>query len=123
MTHFIYHITSQTEWSDAQKQGTYSPNSLRSNGFIHCSKLDQILRVANSFFIYQHGLVILVIDPSELGTNLRWEAGADKVDEYFPHIYGPLNSDAVLEVIEFEPGVDGRFLLPQSLTAFHNDPL
>jgi uncharacterized protein (DUF952 family) len=117
VTNFIYHITYLTAWSAAQEKDGYSPDSLTSNGFIHCSKVDQILRVANSYYPNQHGLVILVIDPSRLNPKVRWEAGTDKTDELFPHIYGPLNSDAVVRVLDFEPGVDGRFLLPQSLAA------
>jgi len=117
VTNFIYHISSLTAWSAAQEQGRYSPDSLTNNGFIHCSKKDQILRVANSYYSNQRGLVILVIDPSKLNPKVRWEAGTDKADELFPHIYGPLNSDAVVRVLDFEPGAEGRFLFPQSLAA------
>jgi hypothetical protein len=33
----------------------------------------------------------------------------------FPHIYGPLNLDAVTEVMDFPCGPDGRFVLPAAL--------
>jgi len=33
----------------------------------------------------------------------------------FPHLYGPLNLDAVVEVLPFEPLTDGHFLLPESV--------
>jgi uncharacterized protein (DUF952 family) len=84
-------------------------------GFIHCSKAGQILRVANLVFAGQHGLVLLEIDPGRLTSLLRWEPGADLATELFPHIYGPINLDAVLHVIDFEPGPDGKFHLPKSL--------
>jgi uncharacterized protein (DUF952 family) len=112
---FIFHITSRPSWSVAQKSGVYSADSLTSEGFIHCSKADQIMRVANSFFTNQHGLVILVIDPSQLKSEVRWEAGTDKADELFPHIYGPLNLEAVMRVLDFEPGSDCMFSLPTEL--------
>ena len=115
MTDSIFHIASRTSWSAAQKSGVYSADSLTNEGFIHCSKADQIARVANAFFANQHGLVILVIDMSQLKADLRWEVGTDKADELFPHIYGPLNLEAVVRVLDFEPGLDGKFHLPQTL--------
>ena len=115
MTGLIYHITSRISWSAAQTGGLYSADSLASQGFIHCSKADQILRVANSYYADQHGLVILEIDLSKLASQVRWEPGTDKADELFPHIYGPLNLAAVVRVLDFEPGPDGKFHLPDSL--------
>ena len=117
MTELIYHITPRTSWSAAQKPGVYSADSLMNEGFIHCSKLDQILRVANSFYANRQGLVILIIDPSLLKPQVLWEAGTDKADELFPHIHGALNLEAVVGVIEFEPGKDGIFLLPPALAS------
>jgi uncharacterized protein (DUF952 family) len=115
MTELIYHITSQASWSAALKSGTYSADSLMSDGFIHCSKTDQILRVADSYFANQHGLVILVVDPSRLTSQVCWEAGTDKADELFPHIYGPLNLEAVVRVLNFDQGPNGMFSLPIEL--------
>ncbi len=63
----------------------------------------------------QPGLVLLVIDPARLTSELRWEPGVDLATELFPHIYGPINLDAVVHVIDFEPGLDGKFHLPASL--------
>ncbi len=116
MTEFIYHITARASWAAAQKSGAYSADSLASEGFIHCSKLDQVKRAANSFYSNQHGLVILEIDPSRLKSEVRWEAGTDKADELFPHVFGPLNPEAVLRVLDFQPEADGKFELPVSLS-------
>jgi uncharacterized protein (DUF952 family) len=115
MTDFIFHITSRASWSAAQKTGLYSADSLPGDGFIHCSKVNQILRVANNFYANRHGLVILVIDPSQLKPEIRWEACTDKDDELFPHVYGPLNLQAVVSVRDFEPRPDGTFSLPAEL--------
>jgi len=117
MTDFIFHITSRTSWSAAQQSGCYSAESLESEGFIHCSKANQIMRVANTFFTKQHGLVILKIDPARLKSELRCDAGTDKANELFPHIYGPLNLEAVTSVFDFELGLDGEFHLPQALAS------
>jgi uncharacterized protein (DUF952 family) len=115
VTGLIYHITSRASWSAAQSSGVYSAESLASAGFIHCSKASQVLRVANSYYATQHGLAILEIDPVRLTPQVRWEAGTDKPDELFPHIYGLLNLEAVVRVFDFEPGPDGRFSLPEEL--------
>ncbi|MGD0751282.1 MAG: DUF952 domain-containing protein [Anaerolineales bacterium] len=109
------HVTSREAWSAAQGGGKYSADSLAGDGFIHCSKVDQIVRVANDFYSGQHGLVLLVIDPGCLTSELRWDAGTDLATELFPHIYGPINLEAVVEVVDFEPAADGKFHLPRSL--------
>jgi uncharacterized protein (DUF952 family) len=113
-------LTSRKEWLSAQQAGEYRAPSLESEGFIHCSTEQQIVSVANSFYAGQHGLVLLEIDPSRLQPELRWEppahpnpqADLPPKDELFPHIYGPLNIDAVVRVIEFEPTPNGNFSLP-----------
>ena len=115
MSEFILHATSRAAWSAAQAGGKYSADSLAGEGFIHCSKVEQILRVANAFYSGQRGLVLLVIDPGRLSSELRWDPGTDLASELFPHIYGPINLAAVVEVVDFEPAEDGKFHLPGSL--------
>src|SRR5512136_2799106 len=111
----ILHVTSRKTWSAAQKNRQYTADSLAGEGFIHCSKVSQIMRVADNFFAGQHGLVILLIDPARLIPELRWEPGADLETELFPHIYGPINLDAVVDILDFEPDAAGKFNLPKSL--------
>lgn len=108
----IYHITSRTAWEAAQTAGAYTAASLASEGFIHLSKVDQVLRVANAIYRNQTGLVLLVVDTQRVTHEIRWEPGTDKPDELFPHIYGPLNLDAVTRVVDFPPNPDGSFSLP-----------
>lgn len=115
----IYHITSRKEWSAAQKAGQYAAPSLASEGFIHASTSTQVLPVAEKFYKGQRGLVLLLIDPARLSSDLKWEPpfdgapppGAPPAD-LFPHVYGPINLDAVVHVLDFEPGADGKFILP-----------
>ncbi len=115
MTDTILHVTPRTSWSAAQKAGAYTVDTLAGEGFIHCSKADQILRVANLVFVGQHGLLLLVIDPARLTSELHWEPGVDLATELFPHVYGPINLDAVVDILDFEPDTDGKFHLPKSL--------
>jgi uncharacterized protein (DUF952 family) len=112
---FILHLTSRAAWTAAQSQGQVSADSLAGQGFIHCSKVEQILRVANSIYAGQSGLVLLLLDSRLLKSELRWEPGTDLASELFPHVYGPINLEAVLQVLDFAPAADGKFHLPPSL--------
>jgi uncharacterized protein (DUF952 family) len=108
MSETIYHITSRSAWSDAQASGAYAPDSLAAEGFIHCSSMSQVSRVANAFFSGITGLVLLAINVAALRPEVRWEPGTDKPDELFPHIYGPLNLEAVSGVTDFSPDPAGK---------------
>lgn len=118
---FILHLASNDAWLASVKDGIYHADSLSMEGFIHCSKPSQIMVVANAFYRGQSGLVLLMIDSSKLQPELKWEPPAEpepthaREGELFPHIYGPLNLDAVTEAIPFEPGADGRFAMPPEL--------
>jgi uncharacterized protein (DUF952 family) len=110
----ICHITRRTDWENAVAGGGYSADSLGSQGFIHCSTPPQVVRVANSLFRGQADLVLLCVDEKLVQPEIRYEnlrGGA----ELFPHIYGVLNPDAVVRVIEFPPDRDGRFELPREV--------
>ena len=121
----IYHITSRSTVEAAQKEGEYRAESLTKEGFIHFSQLHQLLGVANSFYGGQSNLIIMVVDPSRLKADLRYEPpvhpgavseASDEIslpdkDQLFPHLFGPLNFDAVIKVVDF-PSVAGRFELP-----------
>ena len=121
----VLHLASNIDWLAAVKQGEYRAVSLSTEGFIHCSTESQIVDVANAFYHGQHGLVLLVLNPDKLTSELKWEPPAHPNperaavigDELFPHIYGPLNVDAVTQIILFEPASDGTFSLPVELSA------
>ena len=115
MSEFILHLTSRAAWSAAQKSRQVVADSLVGQGFIHCSRASQILRVADLYFSGQPGLIILLIDPARLIPELRWEPGLDLETELFPHVYGPINLDAVVEVLDFKSDAAGKFHLPKSL--------
>jgi uncharacterized protein (DUF952 family) len=108
----ILHIAQQSQWEQAQATGLYEAASLTTEGFIHCSFSEQVIRVANAVFSNQHGLILLLINPQQVRSEIRSEV-AD--GDEFPHLYGPLNTDAVVEVFPFEPGDEGSFELPDAL--------
>ena len=114
----IFHITRSQQWEQAKQVQSYRGDTLDSEGFIHCSTLPQVLKSANKFFVGQTGLLLLSIDSEKVQAEVKYEFAAG---ENYPHIYGPLNVDAVLKVVDFEPGVDGKFELPAELTASINE--
>lgn len=119
----IYHITTRDAALEARFTGEYRPESLAREGFIHFSQRRQVLDVANAFYHGQADLVILVVEPSRLKAELRYEAplhpaNSDSLpsdSSLFPHLYGPLNMDAIIETVDFPPGENGLFSLPPLL--------
>ncbi len=107
----ILHITTKTDWETAVSAGQYAADSLESEGFIHCSTLEQVLGPANSYYRGQHGLVLLCIDPEQVQAPIVYEDCYES-GQAFPHIYGPLNLEAVTAVLDFPPNADGTFTLP-----------
>lgn len=104
----IVHLTQRREWLEAQERGTYLSNSLNQEGFIHCSKPEQILQVANRFYRDAPELVLLWIEPEKICSEIRWEAADGTL---FPHIYGPIDLAAVTKATEFKPDIDGFYRL------------
>ena len=104
----IYHITTRPQWQAAQQAGVYHIASLESDGFIHCSFLHQVLPSARRHFAGQPDLLVLGIDPDRLNAELRIERGTDSPQD-FPHIYGEVNLDAVVEVTPLDPAHPAGF--------------
>jgi len=112
----VLHIVSAAEWQRARQAGSYEPTSLGSGGFVHCSTPEQIVSVANANFRGKSGLVLLCINPKRLKAPVMYE-NLEGGTSLFPHIYGPVNLEAVVEVLDFALQQDGTFLLPAKLVA------
>ncbi|HRQ38956.1 MAG TPA: DUF952 domain-containing protein [Chloroflexota bacterium] len=110
----ILHISRRAEWETAVPSGLYTADSLKTEGFIHCSTPEQVLIPANERFRGQTDLLLLCIDPTRLAAPLVYE-DCYETGMLFPHIYGPLNVTAVWQVLEFPPQADGSFALPPEL--------
>ncbi len=101
----IYHVVNKRNWLKAVEQGFYEAESLATEGFIHASKIHQVQAVLNRYYPQdaahkgQSNLVVLHIDENKLTSPFIYEL-APSVNEEFPHIYGRLNIDAVLNVEE-----------------------
>lgn len=141
----ILHLISQQAWSQLAPGQPYAPESLQTEGFIHCTAGDALLiEVANTVYRSQAGeFLVLDIDETKLTAEVRWEAPAhpaaiaaestggapvppEAAAEYglpgtaaasepaqtpvtFPHIYGPLNRDAIVGVRRAVRNADGAF--------------
>lgn len=111
----LFHIIGNADRQAAMEAGRYAPPGLASEGFIHLSARSQILRPANLLYQGRSDLVLLVIDPDKLENDVVYEPGSHGEAEDFPHLYGTLNLDAIVDVVEFPCGPDGGFELPQGL--------
>jgi uncharacterized protein (DUF952 family) len=116
----ICHITTRTAWEAAQASGEFFSPEFDDHGFIHCSTSEQVLMIANAFFSGQSGLVLLVIDAARLKSPVRWEPphSTGRLPEFtqnavFPHVYGPVNVDAVARMVDLVPNANGNFVLPR----------
>jgi uncharacterized protein (DUF952 family) len=94
----IYHVAFADTWDDARQKGYYEHPSLKDEGFIHCSQEQQVAGVLERYFAGKTGLVKLVIDTNKLTSKLVFDWSPSTQDT-FPHIYGPINSEAVLDVV------------------------
>ncbi|MGH9871655.1 MAG: DUF952 domain-containing protein [Pyrinomonadaceae bacterium] len=116
----IFHIAKCEAWAsshvgtngdDQATSGFYRPEMFPVDGFVHCSTREQVVKVADIRFRGQPGLVLLCIDTDKITSEIRYE-NLEGGRELFPHIYGEISKNAVVQVADFEPGVDGYFALP-----------
>ncbi len=112
----IFHIAEEADWRAAQLSGDYRVSTrgrtLADEGFIHASRRDQVLGVAEAFYADAGPLVLLSIDPARLSSPVRDDEVSPGI--VFPHIYGPIELDAVVAAAPLERGADGRFVVPDS---------
>lgn len=110
----LLHICTIEEWLSVRAVNEIRPESLTSVGFVHLSSPEQVHLPANRLFAGREDLVLLVLDPARLGSPVRWEPGVpgDPASMVFPHLYGPLPTNAVTAVVNYAPGADGEFTPP-----------
>lgn len=117
----IFHVCDRATAQRVMAEGLYCPASLAAEGFIHLSQGHQVQAVIKAFYADVPDLVVLVVDPARLAAPLRYEAAASMpgfarggkapAAGAFPHLYGPLEAAAVLEIVvarKFDPQETGR---------------
>jgi uncharacterized protein (DUF952 family) len=102
----IFHITLPAHWEQAQRDGAITMSTrdvtLAEEGFVHCSFAEQLAATAARFFGDLDEVVVLRIDPSAITSPVVTEDLYDAGQE-FPHVYGPIDLAAVVEVRTASP--------------------
>jgi uncharacterized protein (DUF952 family) len=97
----VFHLTTAPDWAAAQKQGGYTVStrgrSLDDEGFIHCSQAEQVEATRERYYSDVPDLVLLVIETDLLTSPWRVEQ-LPGTDQPYPHVYGPVDLAAVVEV-------------------------
>ena len=117
----IYHIVTENDLKKYSSETGYAPPSLSGDGFIHCTQGKELsLIVAGDYFSQvEEPLLILEINAAKCRPEIRFEKAAPetggrehlKYQQIYPHIYGPLNLDAVERTGNLKKE-NGRFVWP-----------
>ncbi|MDB5074205.1 MAG: hypothetical protein JWO42_384 [Chloroflexi bacterium] len=99
-------------WEAARIAGFYTPPDYAAEGFIHASTPRQLPAVAAKHYHGRSNLVLLYVDAAMVRAEIRYEGRAG--GEQYPHIYGPLNVDAVIEAVEVTANADGSYTVPEA---------
>lgn len=105
----IYHLVPSSEYQQQIQDNLYRPTRFEQDGFIHCTgDMETLIKVANDYFAtISDTLLMLVIDTHRLEADLKFEppepiAGGSTAHLVegllFPHVYGPLNLEAIVEI-------------------------
>lgn len=99
----IFHIADRDRWRRSVATGEYTASTigmeLADEGFIHLSTADQLSGVVERFYRGVPNLVLLHVDETKLTAPLVFEQ-LDGAAEPFPHLYGPLDVGAVVDVTD-----------------------
>ena len=124
----IYHIVIESDFHAEFDGRVYLPAGLRRDGFVHCAFAPAVIPVANDYYADTLGrLLLLEIDPSRLAAETRYEAAAPLAGggtahlasaSLFPHVYGPLNIEAITGVGVLGRAADG-YAWPQAFMSLN----
>jgi uncharacterized protein (DUF952 family) len=103
-----YHLVPEEVWRARSKSFAYLPEAYEADGFIHCTDGEtEVIAVGNRYYTGDpRDYVVLTISREKLASPVKYEDPA----RIFPHIYGPLNLDAVVDVRPVLRDEDGTFL-------------
>ena len=108
----IFHILNKKDWEQVKDLNEYVPINLENEGFIHCSKKDQFVRIADIKFKGRRDLFLLEIDSNKVKSPIKFERTLGMKEKH-PHVYGPIKINAITKVYKLVPDVNGFFTQPR----------
>lgn len=105
---YIYLLAAKQDYVEATQKGCFTRDSLADEGFIHATPYSQIMRLANKYYKAVKEPHILKIDKERIKSVVKWEPAKGGL---YPHIYGPLNSDAIVAIEPLRVNENGDFIL------------
>lgn len=115
----ILHCMRKEKWIEVKDKEYFGEDSMKSGGFIHCSPVEYMWRVAPNFNDVQEELVLLCIEPAKLRSEVRWEDDGNYGRAY-PHVYGLINLDAVTSVLPYLKNEHGAWIKNNELESIED---
>lgn len=116
-------ITTKDIWAQSVKNGNYTRSTIHSAlkdvGFIHCTKPSQTMDVIPRFKDVDN-VILLLVDVAKVTAPVVFEAAKSGRAGLFPHIYGPLNIDAVYDIIEVTRDQESNFIKPKEIKSLES---
>jgi uncharacterized protein (DUF952 family) len=108
-----YHGTPKKYFESLDPGKPYVPEPFDREGFIHTTEGREAVSITLTRYYKASAepWVVLYIDQDRVTPPVRYDDPA----EVFPHIYGPLNRDAIVAVKTIERAADGTFMRPAAL--------
>lgn len=105
----IIHCMRKSTWEERKNKPFWGKRNMELDGFIHCSTVEYFWRVAPNFKEVNEELVLVCIDESKLTSEVKYEDG-DNCGRAYPHVYGLVNNDAVIDVLPFLRDEKGDYI-------------
>lgn len=96
----ILHVLRKSTWETFKGKSQYEHPSLAQEGFIHFSTPLNFHLVAPNFKDVEDEMVILCVDESMLTHPVKYETAPNSTEKY-PHLFGYLNTDAIMKVLPY----------------------
>lgn len=112
MSDLTFHLVAAEDYRAAASDAPYVPASFAADGFIHCTdSAANLAEVGNRYYRDDvRDYLVLIIDKAAVEPPVVYEDPA----RIYPHIFGPLNRDAIVEILPAPRAADGSFLPPDA---------
>jgi uncharacterized protein (DUF952 family) len=110
-----FHLVPRDVWLVADPAAAYAAGSLATEGFIHCTDgADELIRTANRHYRDDpREFLVLKVDLDAAGSAWRM----DDARQVYPHVFGPIDRAAILEVAPLARDRAGTFTTIGQATA------